>query len=71
MTPRISGLAEKNIDGTPDPDHVRLWGMDLETRAVLYWREQGKSQFAVFDTVESADERFGRLFDLALYFPQP
>ncbi|TWF94720.1 hypothetical protein [Saccharopolyspora dendranthemae] len=69
MTPRLFGLAEKNIDGTPDPGNVQIWGMELDGRAVLYWLEDGISQFAVFDTAESADERFGRIFDLALYFP--
>jgi hypothetical protein len=71
MTPRIFGLAEKNVDGTPDPDHVRLWGMELESRAVLYWREGGANQIAVCTSAEQADESFGRIFDLALYFPEP
>ena len=62
-------MAEKNIDGTPDPDNVQIWGMELDSRAVLYWLENDISQFAVFDTAESADERFGRIFNLTLYFP--
>ncbi len=69
MTPKIFGLAEKNADGTPDPDKVQIWGMELETRAVLFWLERGRSQFAVFDTAENANARFGDLFNLTLYRP--
>ncbi|WP_268952395.1 hypothetical protein [Saccharopolyspora karakumensis] len=43
--------------------------MELESRAVLFWLERGRSQFAVFDTAENANARFGDLFDLTLYRP--
>ncbi|SFS86483.1 hypothetical protein [Saccharopolyspora flava] len=69
MTPRIFGLAEKNIDGSPDPAHVRLWGMELENGAVLHWREDGRNQVAVCTSAQQAAESFGSLFGLALYFP--
>ncbi|WP_258175229.1 hypothetical protein [Actinopolyspora mortivallis] len=69
MVPVVFGLARRDDNGEPDPDLVVLWGMETAEGAVMYWREDGRGQFALFDDAESAAERFGRLFGLVLYRP--
>lgn len=69
MTPKIFGLAEKTATGDPDPARVRIWGMQLPDRAVMYWREDQRNQFAVFEDAASAEDRFGTLFNLTLLWP--
>ncbi|PKW13293.1 hypothetical protein [Saccharopolyspora spinosa] len=69
MTPKIFGLAEKTDTGEPDPTRVRIWGMQLPDRAIMYWREDHRNQFAVFEDAASAESRFGTLFDLTLIWP--
>jgi hypothetical protein len=70
MTPKVFGLAEIDEEtGEPDPDRVRIWGMETESRAVMHWREDGKNQFAVFSSAERAEARFGPLFGLTLIWP--
>lgn len=62
MTPALFGLAESDENGNPDPDKVWVWvwGMETEERAILYWREEGRNQFGVFKSAETAARRFAR-----------
>lgn len=69
MAPAVFGLAERDENGEPDPERVPIWGMEIEDRAVLHWRENGRNQFAVCRSAESAASRFGGLFGLALLRP--
>ncbi len=57
MTPALFGLAESDENGNPDPE---VWGMETEERAILYWREEGRNQFGVFKSAETAARRFAR-----------
>ncbi|CAM00869.1 hypothetical protein A8924_1946 [Saccharopolyspora erythraea NRRL 2338] len=70
MTPRVFGLAWPDENGEPDADNVCIWGMELPESAVLYWQDDnGRSQFAVFESVERAAARYGRAFNLVLHRP--
>ncbi|GAA4854464.1 hypothetical protein [Saccharopolyspora rosea] len=69
MAATLFGLAAKTEAGEPDPDRVRVWGMEIPDGAVLFWKEGERSQFALFDTAADAEARFGALFDLVLFRP--
>ncbi len=70
--PKVFGLAEIDDDtGEPDADRVQLWGMELADAAVMFWREgpERRSQFALFESAQRAEARFGPIFGLALIWP--
>ena len=39
MAATLFGLAAKTEAGEPDPDRVRVWGMEIPDGAVLFWKE--------------------------------
>ena len=70
ITPTVFGLAETDEHGAPIPELVRIWGMETEDGAILYWQDsEGLSQFGTFDSAECAGQRFAPLFGLALFHP--
>ena len=71
MQAQLFGLAEVDEKtGEPDPERVRIWGMETPDGAVLYWRDiDRRNQFIIADSAASAAARFGPIFALALVHP--